>query len=231
MDKLKALLKKLGATAEDIEGVEAEIEADKEAEVEGLKRKNQELIRKSKESREGEGGKVAELEEKLQALTDERATMDKANKKAMEKLQADLKAAQDLVQAKSGKLTELLADGGLRKSLFEAGVRNSALLDGAVAMLGKIVQVDEEKGEAFVLAKDPKTGAETRKALAEYIKNDWAATDTAKSYLSAPASSGGGSGAPGNSGSGDKTMQRAQFNALSPASQMAYVKEGGKLTD
>lgn len=229
MDKLKALLKKLGAKDEDIESLVADLEADKEAEVAGLKRKNQELIARSKAAKDEGGGKVAELEDAIEDLKTNLAKVQRDADRAVKKAEADAKAAQDLAAVKSGALSKLIRDDGLTNALVAVGVKKE-LLPAATAYLRERVQVDEEKGEAFAMVKGA-DGKESRKALAEFAK-DWAQGDEGKHYVSVPPSSGGGSQGPGSGQApGAKSMTRAAFDGLPPAQKVTLSKEGVTLTD
>jgi regulator of replication initiation timing len=174
---------------------------------------------------------------RLEKERDELKTALSEQTKALDKQGKDLKAAQESVGLKTSRLEKLLKDDNLTKALLEAGVKNPAHLKGAAAMLREIVQVDEEKSEAFILAKDPKTGAETRKPLGEYIKNEWAASDDGKAYVSAPASSGGGSGNPGGGSGGGAGSLKAQYaeaekvrdvNKMMSLKRQMQLEEGGK---
>ena len=174
MKKLLELLKKLGVKDADIAEVEEAYKESIDEEVEGLKKKNQELISRMKAARDGEGGKVADLETKIEDLTAQLEKTKKDGDKALKKAQDELKAAQDLAGTKTQALTKLIRDDGLRKALGEVKVK-AEFLEAAHALLRDRVQVDEDKAEAFAMVKD-KDGKETRKALAEYAK-DWAASD------------------------------------------------------
>jgi hypothetical protein len=174
---------------------------------------------------------VSALEEKIEELN---ASLEKAireSTRAATKHAEELKAANDGSAAKSAKLSELIRDKGLAQELIAVGVKNPVHLKATQAMLRELVQVDEEKGEAFVLAKDPKTGAETRKSLSDFAK-EWAQSDEGKSFVTVPGSSGGGSAGPGSgAGSAGKTMSRASFETLDPAARLEFSRAGGTLTE
>ena len=222
MDKLKALLKKLGAQDADIEAVEAEIAADKEAEVEGLKRKNAELIRKAKEARDGDGGKVAELEARIEELTEAWG----ADKKAAAKLAQERDSYKAAADAERVAVSKLILEGGLTEALTKAGVRKE-LLPAARALL-------RERGALTV-----KVEGDARKAVAskdgkeldlEAFVTDFIGSDEGKAYIPAGLNSGGGAQA-GNGGAAAKTMPLAQYAALSGKDQAAFLRDGGTLTE
>ena len=222
MEKLKALLKKLGAQAEDIDAVEAEIIADKEAEVDGLKRKNAELIMKAKAARDGDGGKVAELEAKIEELTGQIA----AEKKSAAKIAQERDAFKTAADAERGAVSKLILEGGLTEALTKAGIRKE-LLPAARALL-------KERGALSV-----KVDGEARKAIAmkdgkeldlESFVSEFVGSDEGKAYIPGGLNSGGGAQA-GNGSAGTKSMPLAQYNALSPKEQAAHLRDGGTLVD
>lgn len=225
MDKLKALLKKLGASPEDVEAVEAEIVADQEAMVEGLQRKNRELIvtnKKLKASGGDDDGKVAELEAKIEELTGAIA----AEKKAAAKIAQERDTFKAAAESERGAVSKLILEGGLTEALTKAGVRKE-LLPAARAYL-------KERGALSV-----KVDGEARKAVAmkdgkeldlESFVTEFVGTDEGKAYIPGGLNSGGGAN-PGSGSAGSKSMKRAAFEALDPAAKMEFSKGGGTLTE
>lgn len=199
--------------------------------IEALKVKNKELLEEKRATKSGAERQLLEAQDRIAELEAQAAKTVAEHKKVMDKATADLKAAQDAAAAKSASLSRLIKDEGLAKELLAAGVKNPAHLKAAQAMLRELVQVDEAKGEAFVVAKDPKTGAETRQALGEYVSKTWAVSDEGRAFVSVPASSGGGSSGPGSGVPGAKTMARAAFDALDNDARVKFSREGGTLTD
>lgn len=162
---------------------------------------------------------VAALEDKIAELTENLDKTQRDSKKALDKAATDLKTAQDTATVKSQTLSKLIKDEALQRELLAAGVKNPAHLKAAQAMLREHVQVDEEKAEAFVLGKDAKTGAETRKGIADFAK-EWAQSDEGKAFVTHAPSSGSGAGPgggtpPGKSGNlaGSKEERQAAIQA------------------
>lgn len=199
---------------DDLKAEMAELKKSNEA----LVAKNRELLDEKRSTKTGAERQLAEAQDKIADYEAQIAKMGADHKKALDKATADLKAAQDLAGAKSQALSRLIKDEGLTKELLAAGVKNPAHLKAAQAMLRELVQVDEEKGEAFVLVKDAK-GAETRKTIAEFAK-EWAQSDEGKAFVSVAPSSGGG--AQGGSSSGPGT----DISKMTPTQVMEYAKQG-----
>lgn len=174
---------------------------------------------------------VSGLEDKIAELSAELEKTQRESQKALKKASDDLKVAQDTAGAKSQTLSRLVRDQALQSELLAVGIKNPVHLKAAQAMLRELVQVDEEKAEAYVLSKDAKTGAEMRKSISEFAK-EWAAGDEGKAFVTVPPSSGGGSSNPGRGAApGASSMSRAEFEALPPEQQMEASKNGVSLTD
>lgn len=192
MDKLLALLKKAGIKDDEIEAAKADIEAEREAEVEGLKRKNAELIRKSKEVKSDEGGKVAELEAKIEELT---AATEKAQREAEKSVKALTKERDELktnLDATTTKAREYQTGVTLREALGKIGVGklNPEDVTDAVGFVKSMLKYND-KGEALVAYKDG-TGKDIEQALSEYIEKVYPTTSHAKRFIPASGSGAGG---------------------------------------
>lgn len=186
--------------------------------IEALSAKNRELLEEKRSTKSGAERQLMEAQDRIAALEADLSKAQGEAKKSGDKLAADLKAAQDLAASRLASLQSKVREDGLRQSLLESGVKNPAHLKAAIAMLKDSVQVDEEKLEAFVVAKGA-NGAETRKALAEFAK-EWAAGDEGKAFVTVAGSSGGGSSGPGSiNGAPD-------FSKMNPADAMAYAARG-----
>lgn len=232
MKTLIELLKKLGAKDEDITAVEAEIEADKEAEVAGLKKKNNELIAKAKAARDGDGGKVAELQDKIDELSEQIAAAKRDGDKAVKALTKERDELKTLADGEKTAVTKLLLDNGLTEALTKAGVKKE-LLPAARAYLKEqgVLSIKSEGDVRKAVAKLAKDGKEAEVSLDDYVVH-FATTDEGKAFIPAGSNSGGGAGGSGGSGGGgNKTMSRAQFAALDAPAKTEFAKSGGKLTD
>ena len=201
-----------------LEELEAKL-AEAQKSIEALTGKNRELLEEKRSTKSGAERQLLEAQDKIAELETQISKMGADHKKALDKATAEAKAAQDLAASKSQSLGKLIKDEGLTRELLAAGVKNPVHLKAASAMLRELVQVDEEKGEAFVLAKDAKTGAETRKALADFAK-EWAQSDEGKAFISIPGSSGSGSGG-GQAGGGS-----TDFSKMTASEVMAYSQRG-----
>jgi len=209
MDKLLALLKKLGAKDEEIEAAKVELEAEKEAEVQGLKAKNKELLKKSVEAKEGEGGKVAELEAKVEELTETIGKERKANEIATKKLVTERDSLATNLKTVSEKARFDQTDVALRKALgnLSIGKRNPLDLEDAINHIrSKLVyETVDGQEQAFVNFEEvtkaeggKETRTATKKALGEYLEKVYPTTDHAKRFIPADGNRGIGAGGPKN---------------------------------
>lgn len=220
MKKLLALLKAKGATDAEIKEIEDEIEAEKsaatEAEVAGLKKKRDELIKKNKELSGEEGGKVADLEAKIEELTTANATLDKAAKAAEMKRAAAEKERDEKVGASETAIQQLLIDGGLTSAL--AGKVKPAHLEAVKGLLSRsfVVESDGTVRKAVAVTKD-KDGKEKKIGVDDYLK-EWFAGDIGKEFAIDQGGTGGGAGGSGAGGAGP-TGKRARYEALNAKKQ------------
>jgi hypothetical protein len=177
----------------------AGIAAAVDAAIEGLKKKNDELLGKLRKAQEksGEGIDRAEFE-RMEAERDEaRANLAEAQKqhKAAMKQATD---ASEALKAEQGFTSRLLIDNGLTTALTEAGVKNPAHLKAAAALLksnGQL-QIVTEGDNRVVKAGD--------KALGDFVKA-WAGGDEGKAFVTAANNSGGGAHGSGGSQGGSHT--------------------------
>jgi hypothetical protein len=146
---------------------------------------------------------LAEVNKQVKALTTERD-----------------KAVKDL-QTEQAHTSKLLISDGLKSALIANGVKDEDFIDTLTAKFatGASIKVDGENRIAML----------GDKGLADAIK-EWAGSDAGKKFVAAPQNSGGGA-AGGGGASGGKTILRSQFDALSPAEQMATIKGGAKVVD
>lgn len=215
MKKLLALLKTKGATEAEIKEIEDEIEADKQAaldsEVEGLKKKNGELIKKNKELSGEEGGKVAELEAQIETLTAENGKLSKAAKAAEDKRIAAEKERDEKVSTSEAAIAQLLVDGGLSSAL--AGKVKPAHLEAVKGLLSRnfTVEADGTTRKAVALTKD-KDGKDKKLEVGAFV-SEWLASETGKEFALDKGGSGGGAGGSGDGGAGS-TGKKARYEEL-----------------
>jgi len=216
------------AEDKDLEALKAKLEEAQKS-IDALSAKNKELLEEKRSTKSGAERQLLEAQDRITELESNLAKVQADAKKAIDKASGDAKAAQELAAAKSQSLARLIKDEGLQRELLAAGVKNPAHLKAAQAMLRELVEVDDEKAEAFVKTKDAK-GVETRKSLADFAK-EWAGTDEGKAFVAVPASSGSGASGGGSHIPAGKVMPRSEFTALAPEAQAKFAVEGGKLTD
>lgn len=187
----------------------------------GLVAKNQELLGEVKKLKKGQEIKPEQyeaLENELDSFKDKYNELQKQAKGAL----SETDKYKKLYESESGFTNKLLVENGLQAELVKVGVNNPAHLKAVKSMLSTQVQVKVEGDERKAVIGD--------KGLTEFI-GEWAKSDEGKHFVSAPASTGGGSTGGGNASGGGKSMPRSQFGSMSPVEQASYIKGGGKLTD
>lgn len=194
----------------------AELQEAFDAETQGLKDKNRELLGKLREAsgvkpedlqsaeadRDKAQAELADAQKQIKALTGER-----------DKLQTRAETAEKagMEQARNSVIAGEIAKGNLVP----------ALVDGYTARVEKLA-VTEWKDGAWKTTIDGKDAG-------EWVRADLD-SDNGKAYRAAALN--GGGGAPGGGGSqGGKTIPRTQFDALSAAAKVEFGKEGGKVVD
>lgn len=182
-------------TPEEKAALKAAIDEAVESATTGLAGKNRELLAELKDARKGQAidpAKVAALEDRIDALTADLATANKAAKDATKAAEVAAKA----LESESGFSQRLLVDNGLMAALTAHGVSDPHYQKGAAALLRSQVQV--------VIDGDNRIAKIGDKPLDDAIK-EWAGSDEGKRYIMAPGNSGGSApgGRGGNSGNAD----------------------------
>lgn len=192
---------------------------------EGIEAKNSELLAEVKKLK-ADIRKTQDIKpEDLAALEAERDTLAAklaSTEKAAKDAQKAAETAQKALEAESGVTHKLLAENGLMAELTKAGISDPDFLAAAKAMHIGSVKVIAEGEERKAMYGD--------KPIADAIK-EWASTDTAKKFISAPANSGGGANGSGGAKGNEKTVLRSQFDTMSHAERATFAKEGGKVVD
>lgn len=168
-------------------------------------------VRKSKEI---DPADLAKLEEENAKLKADLAKVAKDAKAATERAEKAEKAFAD----ESALSARTMTENALNEALAGAGVTNPAFLKAAKAMMAGSAQVVAE-GEA----RSVKIGD---KALADYVK-EWAATEEAKHFITAPDNHGGGATG-GNRGGGSNVVDRETFAKMTPAAQSDHIAKYGR---
>lgn len=183
-----------------------------------LKLKNEELIGELRKAREGKVDPA--LVERLERQLEKVQTDLEAATKAKNTAENNLKKANETVETVTKKANDLTASTALTKAMAEHKIADP-FHDAVVAMFGAKAVVKTENGVESVLIGD--------KTVSDALK-DFAASDVGKHYVAAPANGGGGSNGGGANGAA-KSLTRVAFDALDVGARMAFVKDGGTLTD
>jgi NDP-sugar pyrophosphorylase family protein len=215
MEKILEMLKALGAKDEQLEEVRLELETYVDQQVVGLKKKNVELIKKLKQSDNPEVElKLEELENQMKDLLKEREKLAREKEKIERELTEKLTREEE-------ELNAYVLENSLMQSLAKIGVRKEVLPVVATALKAK-AKIKVDNGARVPVIGD--------KPLTEYIEKEWAQSDEGKFFI--PAAGAGGSGSVSTSTTpGAKVMKRQDWQALDPAGQAAFIKEGGKVVD
>lgn len=171
-----------------------------EADIEGLKVKNKDLIAKLKAAKAGgDGGsddsaEVARLEGELRTATKELRAATKARDEAVDERDAASARADNEAGISKGLLTE----NGLTAALTKANVK-PGLLSGVTALLSGKVEIKEVGGK--------REAQVDGKPLGEFVA-EWAKSDEGKNYVAAPLNGGGGAShkLPTNPQGGEKKL-------------------------
>jgi DNA mismatch repair ATPase MutS len=215
VEKIIEMLKALGAKDEQLEEVRLELETYVDQQIVGLKKKNVELIKKIKQSDSPEVElKLEELENQMKDLLKER------EKLAREKEKVERELTEKLTKEEQ-ELNAYVLENSLMQSLAKIGVRKEVLPVVATALKAK-AKIKVDNGARVPVIGD--------KPLTEYIENEWAQSDEGKFFIPATGSAGSGSVST-NTTPGAKVMKRQDWQALDPAGQAAFIKEGGKVVD
>lgn len=200
--------------------------------VEGLKKKNDELladIRKRKDERDELSKRLDALEADKQKLDEDAATkagdVEKLKAQLEERYGKQIKALTDEKDALNGKLKKHVVEEGLTSALVKAGVAPQ-YMDAAKALIKTNTEAEIGDNDGLPFAKFD------GKAVTDFVA-DWAKSDNGKHFVSAKNNSGGGSNGTNEGGkaSDGKTMTRADFDQLSPAEKSKFSIEGGRLTN
>jgi len=191
--------------------------------IDKLEAKNAELLDEAKKAK-------AELRKVKEINPDDVAAIEAERDKAL----ADLAEAQKSVKSLTGErdkavkaleteqsfTQKLLIQDGLKSALIANGVKDEDFIDSLTAKFSA--------GASITADGDARKAMFGDKPLADYIK-EWAGSDAGKKFVAAPNNSGGGAGGSNGTGSGGKTVTRAQFEAMDQGARTTFAKEGGKV--
>lgn len=207
-------------TQADIDAAVAKANEKHDDDVAGLKKKVDDLIAANKQLKRGTEikpedlaaaeeradkaeAKVAELEKSVKAMTTERD-------KAVKSLETEQTAAR--TYALDAEINAAIAAGNVVPALVPA----------LTAMVRQGAKADLVDGKYAVTIGD--------KAASEHIKALLDSED-GKHFRAAPNNSGGGAGGGSGAAGAGKTITRSEYDAKSPADQLAFAKDGGKVVD
>lgn len=193
----------------------------------GLKAKNNELLganRKLKDQVGAQQGQLDELNARIDAID-----ADKANKggdveakiaAAKKPLEQQIAKLQQDNATLGGRFKRSVTERSVTEALTKAGVA-TPLLDAALALIerGHKIEVVDGEGEQTVVQIDGKPAAD--------FVGEWAKGDQGKHFKAAGGSAGGGArgAGAGAKGDGEKTITRADFDALPAHEQSAKAKD------
>jgi alanyl-tRNA synthetase len=192
-----------------IDAIVAKANEKHDADIAGLKTKTEELIAANKKLKKGQEIDPAEVD-RLEAEADKLRTELKDAQKAAKEAAAAKEKAEKALADEAGFTQKLLIDNGLNAALAEAGVTDPDYLASTKAIMAASAQVATEGADRVVKIGD--------KLVADHIK-EWAGTESAKKFISAP--NNGGGGAPGGKGG----ASGADLSKLPPVERITAERE------
>jgi len=203
MDRLKALLKKLGATDEQVaeaEGLVTEhTQSAVDAEVAGLKKKNKELLEKYKNPDDDARNKLIALEQERDELKADLARIQKDSDAAKAKLAKAEKERDDQVAAAKKTVADLLVDGGLTAA-FAGKVKDAHLTAVKLLHAGKFVVEYDADGKPKALATVKSADGKEKKLTPAEFASEWLGSAEGREWALAGRNVGGGAGGSGTGG-------------------------------
>lgn len=192
--------------------VKAALEAAVEEAVNGLKKKNSELLRKL------EAAKEIKPEDFQRALEERDAAQAKLAdvSKELRETKGQVKSLDEAVKAKHAVIERTLIDDHLTNALVKANVRPE-FMEFVKSYHRGTAKVVEENGEYRAVLGD--------KPIADAI-SAWAASDAGKAVIAAPANGGGGASGSGGSKGQPRKVSQAEFEALDPVTRKDMVQKG-----
>lgn len=259
LKKILEELKKLAGEDKDLTeletaiktGVQSEVERSNATSLEGIKKKNQELLAKLADPKlKSEKEMAAKLQELLEAYefedyTDLEAAVHKLKNPGSDgqavqrdleakRLQSDLKKAQAEIESLKSAIDE--GETFITKTLVEDAFKTGLLklqidpleVDAILpSFLGKAQVIKDEKGDRKAVLND------TGQTIEEYL-TDWRESDIGKRFVPAPRNSGSGAGGQGNSIADPKAERFKELNAketLSPQENVELMTIAQEMRD
>lgn len=207
------------ATLEELQAEVAELKESLEAQITSNKALGADLKKAKADLRKGQEIDPAEFA----ALQTENDTLKGNLAKATKDLTTitgERDKAVKTLETESTITIGMQRDRDLTEALAAINVTNPINLKAAKALLAAQVQVVTEGDKRVTKVGD--------KLLANYLKEDWSASDDGKHFISAPNNTGGGSQGGGKDTS-LKQVSRSEFDTFSPAKKMEFSKAGGQV--
>lgn len=205
-------------TKDELETAIEEATGGLKAKVEELIGDNKKLKAEARKAKEYDPAEVERLHSDIEALEAKLAASEKAAKDSARAVES----AQKALQSEQAVTHRLLVENGLRSELVANGITNAVHQKAAMAILAPQVTIEADGDNRIAKSGD--------KAIDAFVK-DWAGGEEGKYFVTAAHNSGGGAGGGSPAPSGGKTLSRVAFNEMSPAEQMRFSVEGGKLEE
>lgn len=226
MEKLKELLTKvLGdqVAEEQVNDLSEAINEMVEEEVQGLKNKRDELLKKNRDLRNRSSDDPQELT-RLQDENEQLQSQLQASQNEVKKLTKRYETdTAKLMEERDGSATALnsyVAKEQLSSALRKAGVQKDSYLSALLNMYTGQAQTERTDNGIVVKVGD--------KPVEEWAK-EWAASPEAADFITVHNSGGGASGNGG--GAGNKTIKRSDFDQMPHVERAKAVSEGATVVD
>ena len=195
--------------------------------VDGLKRKVDELLNEKKEAKK----KAEEAEETARKAAEEAAkksgdteALEKSWQEKLSKREQELQAQLD---AMSSSVTTMTVDNVAVKLANELAVQGSA--DLLIPHIKSRLAAEQRDGQYVTVVKD-KDGKPSAFTLDD-LKSEFTSNPAFAPVIVGSKASGGGANGSKDGGGATKTITRSKFDGMSQPDRAAYAKAGGKVID
>ena len=188
-----------------------------EADTEGLKAKNKELLTKLRSATEIKPEDLSAAEERADKAEKALADLNKQVKT----LAAERDKAVQALEQESGAARSYALDAEITDAIAKGNVV-PALVPALKAMVAQQAKADLVDGKYAVMIGD--------KPARDYI-GAFLDSDDGKHFKAAASNGGGGAPGGGGAGTGGKVITRAQFDAMGHVERAKFSTEGGKVVD
>jgi hypothetical protein len=232
-ETLKGILSNAGISEEDkIRTLIGEHEAD----INGLKQKNEQLIageKKIKDQLKAEQDKAAEAVTKAASLEEElKRNSPEENRKMYEARLAEVDLKHQAELEKLGKDRDALRASHvtrLRNDAINEAVKDLKFVDGLKdGFIARVMALHQFEPKDIENNGQIKFYNSAMKDIGSVI-HEFSLTKEGKAYIQNPATGGGAAGSGGAKGSGGLTISREMFDAMPQFERMEFVKKGGQI--